>query len=55
MPPAIPIATYRLQLTGDFDFDAAAQVAPYLKALGISHVYASPPSSGLNLVWSTTS
>jgi (1->4)-alpha-D-glucan 1-alpha-D-glucosylmutase len=42
MPPAIPIATYRLQLTGDFDFDAAAQVAPYLKALGISHVYASP-------------
>ena len=24
MPPAIPIATYRLQLTADFDFDAAA-------------------------------
>ncbi|MFB9266393.1 malto-oligosyltrehalose synthase [Bradyrhizobium erythrophlei] len=42
MPPAIPIATYRLQLTADFDFDAAARVAPYLKALGISHVYASP-------------
>ena len=42
MPPAIPIATYRLQLTADFDFDAAAAVAPYLKALGISHVYASP-------------
>ncbi|MDH2386298.1 malto-oligosyltrehalose synthase [Bradyrhizobium sp. CER78] len=42
MPPAIPIATYRLQLTADFDFDAAANVAPYLKALGISHVYASP-------------
>lgn len=42
MPPAIPIATYRLQLTADFDFDAAAGVAPYLKALGISHVYASP-------------
>ena len=42
MPPAIPIATYRLQLTADFDFDAAASVAPYLKALGISHVYASP-------------
>ncbi len=42
MPPAIPIATYRLQLTTDFDFDAAANVAPYLKALGISHVYASP-------------
>ncbi|KJC60989.1 glycosyl hydrolase [Bradyrhizobium sp. LTSPM299] len=42
MPPAIPIATYRLQLTADFDFDAAARVLPYLKALGISHVYASP-------------
>ena len=42
MPPAIPTATYRLQLTGDFDFDAAAAVIPYLKALGISHLYASP-------------
>src|SRR5262245_7317573 len=42
MPLAIPIATYRPQLTADFDFDAAAAVAPYLKALGISHVYASP-------------
>ena len=42
MPPAIPLATYRLQLTVDFNFDAAAAVAPYLKALGISHVYASP-------------
>jgi (1->4)-alpha-D-glucan 1-alpha-D-glucosylmutase len=42
MPPAIPIATYRLQLTADFDFDAATAVVPYLKALGISHLYASP-------------
>jgi (1->4)-alpha-D-glucan 1-alpha-D-glucosylmutase len=42
MPPAIPIATYRLQLTASFDFDAAAAVIPYLKALGISHLYASP-------------
>src|ERR1700709_542485 len=42
MPPAIPIATYRLQLTAKFDFDALALVVPYLKALGISHVYASP-------------
>jgi (1->4)-alpha-D-glucan 1-alpha-D-glucosylmutase len=42
MPPGIPIATYRLQLTPDFDFDAAAAVVPYLKALGISHLYASP-------------
>jgi (1->4)-alpha-D-glucan 1-alpha-D-glucosylmutase len=28
MPPAIPIATYRLQLTANFDFDAAASVVP---------------------------
>ncbi|MBA2399117.1 MAG: malto-oligosyltrehalose synthase, partial [Bradyrhizobium sp.] len=42
MPPAIPIATYRLQLSADFDFDAAASVAPHLKALGITHLYASP-------------
>jgi (1->4)-alpha-D-glucan 1-alpha-D-glucosylmutase len=42
MPPKIPRATYRLQLTSDFGFDAAADVVPYLKALGISHLYASP-------------
>ncbi|SHN79517.1 malto-oligosyltrehalose synthase [Bradyrhizobium erythrophlei] len=42
MPSAVPIATYRLQLTANFDFDAASAVVPYLKALGISHVYASP-------------
>ena len=42
MPPAIPSATYRLQLTADFGFDDAARIIPYLKALGISHVYASP-------------
>ncbi len=42
MPSAIPRATYRLQLNENFTFDNAAAVAPYLKALGISHVYASP-------------
>jgi (1->4)-alpha-D-glucan 1-alpha-D-glucosylmutase len=42
MPPAIPIATYRLQLTADFNFDAAAIIVPYLKSLGITHLYASP-------------
>jgi (1->4)-alpha-D-glucan 1-alpha-D-glucosylmutase len=42
MPPPIPIATYRLQLTADFGFEAAAGVVPYLKALGITHLYASP-------------
>jgi (1->4)-alpha-D-glucan 1-alpha-D-glucosylmutase len=44
MPPPIPLATYRLQLTADFDFDQAAATVPYLKALGISHLYASPPT-----------
>jgi (1->4)-alpha-D-glucan 1-alpha-D-glucosylmutase len=42
MPPDVPVATYRLQLSRDFGFDAAAELVPYLKALGISHVYASP-------------
>jgi (1->4)-alpha-D-glucan 1-alpha-D-glucosylmutase len=42
MPPAVPIATYRVQLTANFDFDAAASIVPYLKALGITHLYASP-------------
>src|ERR1700709_1878308 len=42
MPAAIPIATYRVQLTANFDFDAAAAIIPYLKALGITHLYASP-------------
>src|SRR6266403_4056132 len=42
MPPAIPIATYRVQLTPNFDFDAATVIVPYLKALGITHLYASP-------------
>jgi (1->4)-alpha-D-glucan 1-alpha-D-glucosylmutase len=42
MPSAIPIATYRLQLTENFNFDAAAAIVPYLKALGITHLYASP-------------
>jgi (1->4)-alpha-D-glucan 1-alpha-D-glucosylmutase len=42
MPPAIPRATYRLQLSATFGFDDAAAVVPYLQALGISHLYASP-------------
>ena len=37
-----PRATYRLQFSKDFGFDAAARIAPYLAQLGISHVYASP-------------
>ena len=42
MAPAVPLATYRLQLTKDFGFDDAAALAPYLKQLGITHLYASP-------------
>src|SRR3569623_14907 len=42
MPSASPLATYRLQLTKDFGFDDAARLVPYLKELGITHLYASP-------------
>lgn len=42
LAPMAPIATYRIQLSPDFGFDAAAKVLPYLKALGVSHVYLSP-------------
>ena len=42
MPSATPLATYRLQLTKDFTFDDAAKLVPYLKQLGVSHLYASP-------------
>jgi len=38
----VPLATYRLQFSARFTFDDAARIVPYLKALGISHVYASP-------------
>lgn len=41
-PPVAPRATYRLQLSADFTlFDAAEQV-PYLRELGVSHLYLSP-------------
>ncbi|MBV8809973.1 MAG: malto-oligosyltrehalose synthase, partial [Acidobacteriaceae bacterium] len=40
--PRTPVATYRLQLHADFGFDAASEVAEYLRDLGISHVYSSP-------------
>jgi (1->4)-alpha-D-glucan 1-alpha-D-glucosylmutase len=42
MSPSFPIATYRLQLTPTFGFAQAAALVPYLEALGISHLYASP-------------
>ncbi len=42
MVVGLPGATYRLQLSRDFGFDQARRLVPYLKALGISHLYASP-------------
>ena len=39
-PP--PGATYRLQLNHDFTFDKAAAIIPYLRDLGVTHVYVSP-------------
>ncbi len=39
----IPLrATYRFQFHKDFGFDQALALLPYLKALGVSHAYASP-------------
>jgi len=40
--PKIPTATYRLQFNQEFTFKQARKIVPYLHALGISHVYASP-------------
>lgn len=37
-----PTATYRLQFRNGMTFDRAAGLVPYLKRLGISHLYASP-------------
>ncbi len=37
-----PRATYRLQLTADLPFAAATAMVPYLRTLGISHLYLSP-------------
>ena len=36
------IATYRLQLTPEFGFAEARAVVPYLRELGVSHLYLSP-------------
>ncbi len=35
-------ATYRLQLTPEFGFEFAAELIPYLRDLGVSHLYLSP-------------
>jgi (1->4)-alpha-D-glucan 1-alpha-D-glucosylmutase len=42
-PGGVPLrATYRIQLTPDFDFAAAGARIPYLRDLGVSHLYLSP-------------
>lgn len=38
----VPVATYRLQFNSSFGFRAAKEIVPYLAALGISDIYASP-------------
>jgi (1->4)-alpha-D-glucan 1-alpha-D-glucosylmutase len=38
----VPTATYRVQLNKDFQFKDARALLPYLSALGITHLYASP-------------
>jgi (1->4)-alpha-D-glucan 1-alpha-D-glucosylmutase len=39
---SIPRATYRLQLSPDLDFAAVRELVPYLRDLGVSHLYLSP-------------
>ena len=41
-PARIPTATYRLQFNKHFTFRQARDLVPYLRDLGISHVYSSP-------------
>lgn len=41
-PDMVPRATYRLQLTPEFGFEAAAAAVEYLGTLGVSHAYCSP-------------
>jgi (1->4)-alpha-D-glucan 1-alpha-D-glucosylmutase len=42
-PPGPPLtSTYRIQLTPEFGFDAAADIVAYLADLGVSHLYCSP-------------
>jgi (1->4)-alpha-D-glucan 1-alpha-D-glucosylmutase len=38
----VPVSTYRLQLRESFGFRQAAELADYLAALGVTHVYLSP-------------
>jgi len=40
---SLPTATYRLQLREGMDFARATELVPYWQALGVSHLYLSPP------------
>lgn len=42
MTAMVPTATYRLQFRNGMTFARASALVPYLKQLGISHLYASP-------------
>lgn len=42
MTTTVPTATYRVQFRNGMTFARASQLVPYLKDLGISHLYASP-------------
>jgi (1->4)-alpha-D-glucan 1-alpha-D-glucosylmutase len=41
-PEGAPGATYRVQLRAGFGFDELAEIVPYLRDLGITHVHCSP-------------
>lgn len=41
-PNRVPVATYRLQLNADFNFDRAREIVDYLADLGVSDLYLSP-------------
>ena len=45
LPPRVR-ATYRLQLTPEFGFAEARELVPYLRELGVSHLYLSPVAPG---------
>lgn len=38
----VPLSTYRVQFRKEFGFRDATAILPYLKRLGVSHLYASP-------------
>ncbi len=46
-PIVEPVATYRLQLTPEFGFDAAIGLLGHIHRLGVSHLYLSPISQAV--------